>query len=104
MSRALILDSLEIRRFRCFQELRIGRLGPVNLIVGKNNVGKSTLLEALRLYAPPLFLLICSRSLSHGTKCPPKRPTIGQPSLFPVSLSTVCSSDADRRTDQTAHL
>ncbi len=56
MSRALILDSLEIRRFRCFQELRIGRLGPVNLIVGKNNVGKSTLLEALRLYARPAVL------------------------------------------------
>jgi len=47
----LILNSLEIQRFRCFRELRIERLGRVNLIVGKNNVGKSTILEALRLYA-----------------------------------------------------
>jgi len=27
------------------------KLGRVNLIVGKNNVGKTTLLEAIRLYA-----------------------------------------------------
>jgi AAA15 family ATPase/GTPase len=47
----LILNSLEIRNFRCFKHLQIERLGRVNLIVGKNNVGKSTLLEALRLYA-----------------------------------------------------
>jgi energy-coupling factor transporter ATP-binding protein EcfA2 len=56
MSNALVLDSLEIRRFRCFRELRIGRLGRVNLIVGKNNVGKSTILEALRLFANPSSL------------------------------------------------
>jgi AAA domain, putative AbiEii toxin, Type IV TA system len=51
MAGDLILSSLEIQRFRCFRELRIERLGRVNLIVGKNNVGKSTLLEALRLFA-----------------------------------------------------
>ncbi|HLG65970.1 MAG TPA: AAA family ATPase [Ktedonosporobacter sp.] len=47
----LILDSLEIRRFRSFRHLSIAKLGRVNLIVGKNNVGKSCLLEALQLYA-----------------------------------------------------
>lgn len=47
----LILNSLEIRNFRCFQHLQIERLGRVNLIVGKNNVGKTSLLEALQLYA-----------------------------------------------------
>src|SRR6266567_9353557 len=47
----LILDSLEIRNFRGFRHLQIERLSRVNLIVGKNNVGKSNLLEALRLYA-----------------------------------------------------
>jgi ABC-type branched-subunit amino acid transport system ATPase component len=47
----LLLDSLEIRRFRAFRHLRIEKLGRVNLIVGKNNVGKSCLLEALELYA-----------------------------------------------------
>jgi AAA15 family ATPase/GTPase len=47
----LILNSLEIRKFRGFQHLQIEHLGRVNLIVGKNNVGKSSLLEALYLYA-----------------------------------------------------
>lgn len=49
----LILDSLEIQNFRGLKELRIERLGRVNLIVGKNNVGKTSVLEALRLYAFP---------------------------------------------------
>lgn len=46
----LLLNSLEIRNFRGFRHLQIERLGRVNLIVGKNNIGKSSLLEALRLY------------------------------------------------------
>jgi energy-coupling factor transporter ATP-binding protein EcfA2 len=33
------------------EDLHIAKLGRVNLIVGKNNCGKSTVLEALRLYA-----------------------------------------------------
>lgn len=47
----LVLDSLEIKNFRAFKHLRIEKLGRVNLIVGKNNVGKSSVLEALWLYA-----------------------------------------------------
>lgn len=48
---ALILNSLEVRNFRAFHDLKIERLGRVNLVVGKNNVGKTSLLEALQLYA-----------------------------------------------------
>jgi len=47
----LLLPSLEVANFRAFRHLRIERLARVNLIVGKNNVGKSSLLEALWLYA-----------------------------------------------------
>lgn len=47
----LLLKNLEIRSFRGFRHLKLERLGRVNLIVGKNNVGKTALLEALRLYA-----------------------------------------------------
>ncbi len=43
----LILDSLAIENFKAFKRLTIDRLGRVNLIVGKNNVGKTCLLEAL---------------------------------------------------------
>ena len=47
----LILDSLEIKNFRLFKHLEIERLGRVNLIVGKNSVGKTSLLEAIRIFA-----------------------------------------------------
>lgn len=47
----LLLDSLEITNFRAFRHLTIEHLGRVNLIVGKNNVGKTSLLEALWVYA-----------------------------------------------------
>jgi ABC-type cobalamin/Fe3+-siderophores transport system ATPase subunit len=47
----LFLDSLEIQNFRGFRHLQIEKLGRVNLIVGKNNIGKTALLEALELYA-----------------------------------------------------
>lgn len=47
----LLLSSLEIQGFRGFQHLRIENLQRVNLIVGKNSVGKTSLLEALWLYA-----------------------------------------------------
>jgi hypothetical protein len=47
----LALDSLEIKNYRVFMDLVIPKFGRVNLIVGKNNVGKSTLLEALWLYS-----------------------------------------------------
>jgi hypothetical protein len=47
----LLLDSLEIIGYRCFEHLTIEKLGRVNLIVGKNNVGKTALLEALWLLA-----------------------------------------------------
>jgi ABC-type transport system involved in cytochrome c biogenesis ATPase subunit len=45
----LHLDSLEIKNFRCFEHLVIEKLGRVNLIVGKNSVGKTALLEGLWL-------------------------------------------------------
>ena len=47
----LLFDNLEIRQFRAFDYIKIDQLGHINLILGKNNVGKSTLLEALWLYA-----------------------------------------------------
>lgn len=46
-----MLTNLRIKNFRMLEDLEIPKLGRVNLIVGKNNSGKSTILEALRLYA-----------------------------------------------------
>lgn len=46
-----MLNSFQIHKFRLFQHLEVKNLGRVNLIVGKNNSGKSTFLEAVELYA-----------------------------------------------------
>ena len=47
----LRIPDLSIKGFRGIRELHISKLGRVTLITGKNNVGKSSILEALRLYA-----------------------------------------------------
>lgn len=47
----LMLNSFQIENFRLFQHLEVGKLSRVNLVVGRNNAGKSTFLEALELYA-----------------------------------------------------
>lgn len=46
-----MLSSLKIKNFRSLEDFQIDKLGRVNLIVGKNNSGKSSVLEALRIYA-----------------------------------------------------
>src|SRR4028118_281976 len=46
-----MLESFQIKNFRLFQHLEVRKLNRVNLIVGKNNAGKSTFLEAVKLYA-----------------------------------------------------
>ena len=47
----LHLPNLTIKRFRGIQDLSIERLGRVTLIAGKNGVGKTTVLDAVRVYA-----------------------------------------------------
>jgi AAA15 family ATPase/GTPase len=47
----LKLKSLYVKNFRCLEDLTVEKLGHVNLIVGGNNTGKSTVLEAIRIYA-----------------------------------------------------
>ncbi|MDP3063753.1 MAG: AAA family ATPase [Chloroflexota bacterium] len=42
-----------VKNFRGFRELTVGPLGRVNLIAGKNNVGKTALLEALWWHSGP---------------------------------------------------
>ncbi len=46
-----MIKSLLIRNFRIFKEIEIKKLSRVNLFVGKNNSGKSCLIEALQIYA-----------------------------------------------------
>ncbi|MDD5272083.1 MAG: AAA family ATPase, partial [Methylovulum sp.] len=46
-----MLNSLVIKNFRMLEDFSVAKLGRLNLIVGKNNSGKSSVLEALRIYA-----------------------------------------------------
>ena len=43
--------SLRIRNFRCHEDLAFEDLAPINLIVGRNNAGKSAVLEALFIFS-----------------------------------------------------
>ena len=47
----LHLPSLVIKNFRGIDELTIPRLGRVTLLAGKNGVGKTTVLDAVRIWA-----------------------------------------------------
>ena len=47
----LLLPDLTIRRFLGFDDLVIPRLGRVSLLTGANGVGKTTILDAIRVYA-----------------------------------------------------
>lgn len=68
-------DSINIKGFRCFGDLTLNQLARVNVIAGKNCVGKTTLLEALFLHCgatnPRLVLdLPKYRGMSSGYTVP----------------------------------
>jgi hypothetical protein len=48
-----VYTSFTIKNFRCFEQLTIEPLARINLIAGKNNTGKTALLEALWLHSGP---------------------------------------------------
>ena len=50
-----MIESVAIRNFRCFKDLTLHDLKRITLIVGENNSGKTSLLEAL-------FLLLGARN------------------------------------------
>ncbi len=48
------IDEFTIHRFRGLQDLKLENLGQINLLVGDNNSGKTSVLEALFLLCDPL--------------------------------------------------
>ena len=83
------LESLEIQNFRVFRRLVIERLGHVDLIVGKNSIGKSALLEALRLYAEQGSPAVITQLLSARREWTPRRVATERDNgagLVPVTL------------------
>lgn len=49
------IDTLQFIRFRCFRKLTTLDCAPITLVIGKNNAGKSNILEAFRLCAVDSF-------------------------------------------------
>ncbi len=48
-----MFQSFAVKNFRCFRELTLAPLERINLIAGKNNTGKTALLEAIHLHSYP---------------------------------------------------
>ncbi len=48
-----MFQSFTVKNFRCFRDLTLEPLERFNLIAGKNNTGKTTLLEAIHLFCNP---------------------------------------------------
>ena len=59
------IASLSIERFRSLQRVKIEGLGRVNLVTGRNNTGKSSILEALRILASDASPSVLSRILRY---------------------------------------
>lgn len=59
-----MLDKLTIKNFRIFEDFHIEGLRRVNLIAGKNNTGKTVLLEALRIWAAKGDSTVVNHSLN----------------------------------------
>ncbi|MGD1919625.1 MAG: AAA family ATPase [Pleurocapsa sp.] len=45
-----MLEQLKIENFRCFKSFELNNLGRVNLLVGQNNSGKTSIFEALKVF------------------------------------------------------
>lgn len=48
------IDTLTIQRFRGLSELALEGLGSVNILVGDNNSGKTSILEGISIYSAPM--------------------------------------------------
>jgi len=48
-----MIESIEIKNFRCFKDTKVAKFGLVNLFGGLNNSGKTALLEAIYLSQKP---------------------------------------------------
>lgn len=59
------IGTIAIQRFRAFRELSIEGLGRVNLITGRNNTGKSSVLEAIRILASDASPLVINNILHY---------------------------------------
>ena len=61
-----MLKTLELSRYRGFESYRLGDLTRVNLLVGMNNCGKTSILEAVELLVSGVRLFSVDGHLVHS--------------------------------------
>jgi len=76
------IRSVVLERFRAFRVLKIHGLGRVNLITGKNNTGKSSLLEALRILTSTASPAVISDILHYREEDMSEAEEMGRPEDF----------------------
>lgn len=86
---AVFIGSLEIAGFRALADLKIEGLGRVNLVTGKNNSGKSTLLEAIRILATGGALRTLYDILNYREELGPASDT--ERTYLPTDLAPFCN-------------
>ena len=60
------ISTLTIERFRLLRQLKLEALGRVNLVTGRNNTGKSSILEALRILTSDASPTVLASILRYG--------------------------------------
>lgn len=98
-----MLNSLEIRNYRNLKHLRIEKLGRVNLVIGKNNTGKSSLLEAVGIHVSEDEMWFMEKILrgSHTIVESHKKDVAGRVNAFKSIFYNENFSFFDRDTDIT---
>lgn len=66
---SLYFPSIRVEGFKAIDDLKIDSLAPMNLLTGDNNVGKSTILEALYIYASGGTYNVLSQVAYDRTNC-----------------------------------
>jgi hypothetical protein len=94
---ALPLDSFRVSGFRGLRDLRIPELGRVNLFVGMNNAGKSSLLEAIHLYAGGATPTPLQQLLTGREEIPPGNRSHVDPEVLDAALSRLFHADGPAR-------
>ncbi|MFM6507305.1 MAG: AAA family ATPase [Dolichospermum sp.] len=63
-----MLKSIKIENFRCFKSFELQQLGRINLLVGENNSGKTSLLEAMQLFCSQCNLEILRETMNNRSE------------------------------------
>lgn len=70
------IESINIKNYRGIQELNITNLKRINILVGNNNAGKTSLLEAIQIFSNPTMYTLSKVSRQRDNYKPEIRMSI----------------------------